>query len=160
MDTLDPIIDTWQINARINLYMLEAIPAEALACVGGIGGRSIAVQFAHVHNVRLMWLDAAAPELKATVSKIETRTKADKEAITHEMLCASLTASAEAIGALLRKGIAEGRIKGFKPHPTAFLGYLLAHESYHRAEVGIILTECGHPLADKISYGMWEWGVR
>lgn len=29
---------------------------------------------------------------------------------------------------------------------VAFLGYLISHESYHRAETGIILTQGGHPL--------------
>jgi uncharacterized damage-inducible protein DinB len=160
MELADQLIDTWTINNRINLYMLDAIEDAALPCVGGIGGRSVAAQFAHIHNVRLMWLDSAAPELLEQVSKIATKTKADKDAITRQGLAQALEASGHALESLLRQGLAAGRIKGFKPHAAAFLGYLVAHESYHRAEVGIILTECGHPLPDKISYGLWEWGVR
>ena len=55
---------------------------------------------------------------------------------------------------------AGGKIKGFKPHLVTFLGYLISQESYHRGEIGIILKQAGHPLDDKISYGLWEWGVR
>jgi uncharacterized damage-inducible protein DinB len=50
--------------------------------------------------------------------------------------------------------------KGFKPHPVAFVGYLIAHESYHQGDVGVRLTASGHRLGNKVAYGMWEWGVR
>ena len=34
--------------------------------------------------------------------------------------------------ALLGKAVASGgKVKGFKPHATAFLGYLISHESQH-----------------------------
>lgn len=155
---LDQFIETWQINNRINLYLLEAIAPEALSGVSASGGRSVALQFAHLHNVRLMWIETAAPEL--LVPKIPTKTKADKEALTKALLHDALIQSGESIEQLLRQGFENGRIKGFKPHPAAFLGYLLSHEGYHRGEIGIILTQAGTPLDDKISYGLWEWGVR
>lgn len=154
----DPWIETWQINNRINLYLLEAVAPEALGGVSASGGRSVALQFAHLHAVRLMWLDTAAPDL--TLAKIPTKTKADKEAVTKELLRDSLIQSGEAIENLLRRGFESGRIKGFKPHPAAFLGYLLSHEGYHRGEICMILTQAGTPLDDKVSYGLWEWGVR
>jgi uncharacterized damage-inducible protein DinB len=40
------------------------------------------------------------------------------------------------------------------------MGYLISHESYHRGEIGIILTQAGYKLDQKIAYGMWEWGKR
>lgn len=155
MDLAEQIIDTWNINNRIHLYMLDAIPPEALPGISLSKGRSVAQQFGHIHNVRLMWLKSAAPELLEGLNKIEP-----KQPVTKEELRANLEASAKAIAELLRQGLAAGKIKGFKPHPAAFLGYLLSHEGYHRGEIGIILTQSGHPLEDKISYGLWEWGVR
>ena len=59
-----------------------------------------------------------------------------------------------------RAGARSGRIKGFKPHPTAFLGYLISHESHHRGQVATTLKANGHALDRKIAYGIWEWGVR
>ena len=50
------IVDTWNIHNRINLYLLEAIPAAALSDVAASKGRTVAEQLAHIHNVRLMWL--------------------------------------------------------------------------------------------------------
>lgn len=157
---IEQLIETWQIHNRINLYLLEAITPEALGGVAANGGRSVALQFAHIHSVRLMWLKAAAPELLESVESIPAKTKADKATITKETLQQALVKSGEAIERLLQQGFESGQIKGFKPHPSAFLGYLISHESYHRGEIGIILSQAGTPLDDTVSYGLWEWGKR
>jgi uncharacterized damage-inducible protein DinB len=156
--SLDPekeIIDTWNINNRINLYMLEAVPTEALTDVSASKGRNVAEQFAHLHNVRLMWLKPAAPELMEGLEKIEKEAAVDKK-----LLIRSLKESGKAMEALLKKAIADGKVKGFKPHVTAFLGYILAHESQHRGQIALALKQSGHALDKKIAYGIWEWGVR
>jgi uncharacterized damage-inducible protein DinB len=149
------IIDTWNINNRINLYMLEAIPAEALNDVSASKGRNVAQQFAHIHNVRLMWLKGAGPEFMEGIDKIEKEAAADKK-----LLIRSLKESSKAMEALLKKAVKEGKVKGFKPHVTAFLGYVLAHESQHRGQIALALKQSGHTLDKKIAYGIWEWGVR
>jgi len=151
----DQLLDTWNIHNRINLFLLDAIPPEALTGVSASKGRSVGEQFAHIHNVRLMWLKTAAPELMEGLEKIEKEAAVDKT-----LLMRSLDESGRAVEMLLQKGIESGKIKSFKPHPAAFLGYLISHESYHRGEIGIILTQSGHPLDKKVAYGMWEWGVR
>jgi uncharacterized damage-inducible protein DinB len=56
--------------------------------------------------------------------------------------------------------VGEGKIKGFKPHAAAFLGYLISHESHHRGQIALSLKQAGKPLDKKIAYGLWEWGVR
>ena len=152
----DQLLDTWNIHSRIGMYLLDSVPVEALKAAPGTKGRSAGEMFAHINNVRLMWLQATAPELAQEVSKV------DKEAAQQkEVLNASLQASARAIGLLLAKGIAAGgKIKGFKPHATAFLGYLISHESYHIGEIGVALGQAGHPIDKKVAYGIWEWGVR
>lgn len=66
------IIETWQIHNRINLYLLESIEKDLHLLNTSLSkGRTIGEQFAHMHNVRLMWLKEAAPALLHTVSKIE-----------------------------------------------------------------------------------------
>ena len=159
--TAEQVIDTWNIHNRINKYLLDAIAPAALSDVSASKGRSVGEQFAHIHNVRLMWLKSAAPDLLEGPDKQEKPEKIEKEQATDKpLLLHSLDLSGLAIAELLRRGIENGKIKGFKPHPLAFLGYLISHESYHRAEIGIILTQAGHPLDKKVSYGLWEWGVR
>ncbi len=150
------IAGTWEIHNRINLYMLAAISNEALSGkqTGG-KGRSVGEMFAHIHNVRLMWLKSAAPELLDGHEKIEKEQAIDKSTLT-----TALAASGAAIGSLLGQGVEAGRIKGFKPHAVAFLGYLISHESHHRGEIELTLTQAGHKLDQKTSYGLWEWAVR
>ncbi|MCC7446483.1 MAG: hypothetical protein IT324_03655 [Anaerolineae bacterium] len=150
----DQLLDTWVIHNRIHLYVLDAIAPDALSGVSASQGRSVGEQFAHIHNVRLMWLQSAAPNLLPGLEKVE------KTAVDKDRLCRSLEQSGQAIESLLKRGFEAGKIKGFKPHPAAFLGYLIAHESYHRGEIGIILAQSGHPLDKKIAFGMWEWGAR
>lgn len=152
----NPLTETWNIHNRIHIYELDALKPEALEGVSLSRGRSVGQQFAHIHNVRLDWLKAAAPNLLDGLSKIDKECAEDKA-----LLKKSLKLSGEAIAALIEASVAAGgKVKGFKPHVTAFVGYLISHESYHRGEVGLILAQSGNPLDKKTAYGMWEWGAR
>jgi uncharacterized damage-inducible protein DinB len=51
-----PLCETWDIHNRINLYLLAAIPDDALSASMSARGRTVYGLFAHIHNVRLMWL--------------------------------------------------------------------------------------------------------
>ena len=151
----NPLVETWAIHARINLYLLDAVPDEAMGAALP-KCRTVYDQFAHIHNVRLMWLKSAAPELLSGLEKLETKTGG-----TRDKLRTALEASGKAIEGLLLKAFASGgKVKGFKPHAAAFLGYLISHESHHRGQIGWTLKQTGHPLDQKTSYGLWEWGVR
>ena len=113
------LLETWQIHDRINIYLLDDVEPDALNSHSASKGRSVGEQFAHVHNVRLMWLKAAAPELLAGLVKIENTQANDKK-----LLRSSLLDSGRAIGAVLT------------------------------------LKQAGEPVDKKVSYGIWEWGVR
>jgi uncharacterized damage-inducible protein DinB len=152
---MEQMIDTWNIHHRINIYLLDAIKEEYLADVSASKGRNVGEQFAHIHNVRLMWLKAAAAELLDGPNKIEK-----EKGITKKQLVTELNKSAVAIEQLLKKGFAEGKIKNFKPHPSAFIGYLISHESHHRGQIMLSLKQAGHPVDKKIQFGIWEWGSR
>lgn len=148
-------IETWLINDRMNNFLLKDIKQENLADRSAMKGRSVGEQFAHIHNVRLLWLKVALPELLNGVAKIEK-----ENGITKELLGKELSKSAEAIAQLLEQGFTTGRIKGFKPHPEAFLGYIIAHEAHHRGQIILTLKENGHMPDKKILYGLWEWGTK
>ena len=150
------IIETWQINNRINLYLLDAIADEHLDDALVSKGRNVGKQFAHIHNVRLIWLKVAMPEALVNLSNIEKEQPIDKS-----LLRISLMQSGVAIERLIEHAAGNGgKVKGFKPHLTAFLGYMTAHDAHHRSQIIIALKQSGHPLDKKIIYGIWEWGSR
>jgi len=53
-----------------------------------------------------------------------------------------------------------GRIRGFRPDVASFFGYLIAHDAHHRGQITMLARQAGHPIPQKVTFGMWEWGVR
>ena len=154
MEAKDQLLETWHINARLNLYLLDAIPEDQLA-IKLEKGKTVEGQFTHIHNVRLMWLKASAPDLREPLEKLE-RTGIGKAGLVQH-----LDASTAAIAALIDRGWENGgKVKNFKPHVTAFVGYFIAHETFHRTSAEIALRQAGVPLSDKTVLGIWEWGSR
>lgn len=152
---MDPLIETWLINASMNEYLLKGISDTHLKDIAVSKGRNVGEQFAHIHNVRLMWIKAAMPELLPSQKKFEKENPPSK----NELL-AEFKNSAKAIEEIIKAGLQTGRVKGFKPHTQAFVGYLIAHEAHHRGQIILTLKENGHLPDKKILFGLWEWGTQ
>jgi uncharacterized damage-inducible protein DinB len=148
---MSALVETWLIHDRINRYLLEAIPDDDLG-IKLAKGKDVLGQFSHIHNVRLMWLKASAPDLMEGLQKLEAP---DRDTTAQQ-----LELSGAAIGQLIERSEVTGKVKNFKPHTTAFLGYLISHESNHRGHAELALRQAGRPISDKTMYGLWEWGVR
>ena len=146
-------IDTWQTNNRINLAVIDELPVEALeATLSDRGGRTIGLQLAHLHDVRLKWLEVCAPAIFKTQTKIDKDGKIDKS-----LLKKQLTASANAIADWMSTADDAGKLKGYKKGIVFLLGYFLAHEAHHRGSILLTAKQSGIKLSDKLKWDIWDW---
>ena len=107
-----------------------------------------------MHNVRVMWLKAAAKGSKIPDQLV-------KEKVTQSQARKALEESRDALTNVLQSALAsDGRVKGFRPDVAAFFGYLVAHDAHHRGQITMLARQVGHPIDQKTMFGMWEWGVR
>ena len=151
---MSDLVESWEVAARITAFVLEAIDADALQLRPASRAWTIGQHFVHLHNTRCDWL-AAQPAVPELPDKLPRETGADKAA-----LLTALAQSAEAMAKMLAAAESRGKISGFRRSPTAFLGYLVAHESYHQAEICVYLAQGGRRLPNEIVYGIWDWGRR
>lgn len=150
----DALIRAYATNNRINVYLVRNIPEEAWKAKPPSGkGRDIASIVAHMHNVRLMWLKAAnATDIPA---------KLEPSAITREEAVSALETSWKSLEETLRVSlIGGGQVRSFKPDAVSFFGYLVAHDAHHRGQITMLARQLGHPVAQSVMFGMWEWGTR
>ena len=55
---LDELLEAWRTNNRINLFLLDHITAAGMKCtLSTRGGRDVARQFAHLHDVRVYHIE-------------------------------------------------------------------------------------------------------
>lgn len=149
------LLNAFEINDRINQYLIDNLPAEAWRADPPDGkGRDIASIVAHMHNVRVMWLKATAKE-----SKIPDQLERTK--VTPAQAKKGLDESRNALRVVLDNAMqSDGRVKGFRPDVAVFFGYLIAHDAHHRGQVTMLARQIGHSLPQKAMFGMWEWGTR
>jgi uncharacterized damage-inducible protein DinB len=149
------LLNAFNTNNRINQYLIDNLPAAAWkAAAPGGKGRSIPAIVAHMHNVRVMWLKAAAKEGEIPESL-------DRAKVTPTQALRAMEQSRQALSVVISRALeGDGRIKGFRPDVAGFLGYLISHDAHHRGQITMLARQSGHPLPQKVMFGMWEWGSR
>ncbi len=145
------LLDVWQINNKINLLLLEHLDRKALSAVPyGSRGRSVSAQFAHLHKVRVGWIDYNSPEFARGIPRF-----GKAAAPTRRQLASALRASGRAVEAYLKRKLeTEGTVKFFKRSPIRWLAYMIAHESHHRGQIALALKQNGRRLPEKVALGV------
>ncbi len=149
---LDQLAETWLINNRVNLRLLEGLDDEGLAAtLSTRGGRTVGQQLAHLIWLRRYKLERADRALAAGLPEI-AREQGDDAALLRE----GFERSGEAIAELIRRS-EDGKVKGFKRGIVALVGYFIAHEAHHRGHVLLTLKQCGVRRPESLKMGLWEW---
>jgi uncharacterized damage-inducible protein DinB len=155
LDYGEAVLSALATSERITQFLLESLPdAVWRAEPPGGEGRTIAAIVAHVHNVRLMWLKAAAKGRKIPA-------QLDKAKVTMSQARKALALSHAAVDKLVRAALeGDGKVKNFPPDAVAFVAYLIAHDAHHRGQICSLSRQRGHRLPNAVTFGMWEWNKR
>jgi uncharacterized damage-inducible protein DinB len=149
----ESILRSFDIHCRATAYLVGQLePAAWRAATPDGKGRDVAALAAHVHSVHCMWLKAAgSPKVPEAL---------DKSTLTPAQAAAALAETATLLRSLIAKALeGDGRIKSFKPDVTAFVAYLIAHDSHHRGQMSMLARQTGHSLSKSANFRLWEWGV-
>ena len=149
------LVEAWEMGQEANLFLIENLKPAMLEASYAPRTRTVAAQFAHIHNVRLRWLKHMAPDMKLTSELFPRCAQPTKTELKR-----SLRASAGSIAAFLERTEAKGRVRSWDGPPATFLGYLIAHEAHHRGLAMVALRIAGHKLPSEVVYGQWDWGKR
>lgn len=152
---LAQLVETWRVNHRVNERLIDAIDDEGLRCtLSTRGGRDVARQFAHLHDVRRTWLEARDRKLAEGLERF-----ASKESPDRARLRSALARSSAAVERFLEQCVAGGRKgkQGFRRGVVTTLGYFLAHEAHHRGSILLTLKQCGRSVDPATRYAIWDW---
>lgn len=149
------LVEAWRMSNEANLFLLDNIDEEHLRDNYAPRTRTVASQFAHMHNVRLRWLKHAAPKLTYGAASFPKGAQPSKSE-----LKMALEKSEGIVAAFLEQSEAAGTVPQWNGSPATFLGYMIAHEAHHRGLVMVALRAAGHKVPSEVVYGQWQWGKK
>jgi uncharacterized damage-inducible protein DinB len=153
---LAALLDSWDRNNTILVNLVSLIPEGGLDACAMDGSPTVGEMLAHIHYVRLTFVEEDAPEFALTPVQHEREwvTERDPRRMT-QMLNESAKAVREAV-----KGKVEAsqEMKQHYDHPILFLQHMIWHEGYHHGQIKLALKLADHPITNKMA-GPLTWRV-
>ena len=70
----DELVEVWRTNNRNHLFLIDNISTAGMKhSLSSRGGRDVARQFAHLHDVRIYHLEKCAKDLAADLTKFQSK---------------------------------------------------------------------------------------
>jgi uncharacterized damage-inducible protein DinB len=162
-DYNEAVLNTWKINNRTSVFLIENIPEELwVEKVPGSVRKTIGMVASHIHNTRCMWIKTICrDQVIQTPLKVDARKAGSKE------VAAALNKSSAAMLKLLKACIENGgKLPSAPPwlnfpnDVVHFLTYLVSHESHHRGQIILSARQLNHRLPAEVVNGVWQWTRR
>jgi uncharacterized damage-inducible protein DinB len=151
---LDALLDSWDRNNAILVNLLRAVPNGGMLAKAADGSPTVAELFAHIHYVRLVFVEEDAPEFAAPVPGGEWKAESDRD-----RLAAMLNESATVVREAVKGRVQAGRgMELHYDHPILMLQHMIWHEGYHHGQIKLALKAAGQPLDDR-AIGKVTWRV-
>jgi uncharacterized damage-inducible protein DinB len=149
MENIQEIVETWTMNNKGTLYLLENIEKEWLSAKLAGKGRSIGEQFVHINNIRSMWINKVWKKIDLKLSK--------EKSVDKNELKIGLELSSQKMAETLTNLFTENAAKGYKPHPTAFFARMIAHESHHRGQIMATISRNDFKISKSVNFKLWGY---
>jgi uncharacterized damage-inducible protein DinB len=151
---LEAILDSWDRNNAILVNLLRAVPDGGMFARAADGSPTVAALFAHIHYVRLVFVEEDAPECAIPAPEGEWKAESDRD-----RLAAMLNQSAAAVRDAVKGRVQAGRgMELHYDHPILMLQHMIWHEGYHHGQIKLALKAAGQPLDDR-TIGKVTWRV-
>ena len=151
----EQLMEAWHTHNKMNYLLIDnTSDAGMQKSLSTRGGRTVYLQWVHIHIVRMQWLEICAKDIFKKYKVLDKDASFDKKALKKY-----LEDSARGVEELLARSWDDGgKVKGFKKGVIPMLSYFISHESHHRGNILLTLKQSGEKIPDAVKWGLWEWG--
>jgi uncharacterized damage-inducible protein DinB len=148
------LLEAWQRHNKITLYLLGNLPEGGLDALGASDNMPVRQHFAHINDVRVNWAYGTARTLTKSLIRFNKQPERVADAATLQRAIEESSAMTTAL--LTQCAQNKHGISGFPGSLTAFVAYLISHESYHWSEISMTLSQNNIPLPKDVAWGLWR----
>jgi uncharacterized damage-inducible protein DinB len=154
---LEALLDSWDRNNTILVNLVRLVPEGGMDIRAMEGSPSVGEMFAHIHYVRLVFVEEDASEFARAPVEHEREWVTEPDP---DRMAQMLNDSAKVVRDAVRGRVESGRQMDLHyDHPIFFLQHMIWHEGYHHGQIKLALKLAGYPVANKeagpVTWRIW-----